>query len=79
MTHGDRDPMQLGALSIASQGAHGLHWVERELNGLPALLVMRGDQVQAAILLAVEESRICGVFMQADPSRLARLSGALRT
>ncbi len=65
--------------ATGAQGLHGLHWVERELNGLPALLVMRGDQVQTAILLAVDASRICGVFMQANPSRLARISAALRT
>jgi RNA polymerase sigma-70 factor, ECF subfamily len=64
--------------AAGAQDALGLRWVERELNGLPALLVVRGDRVQGAILLAVEDSRICGVFMQADPSRLARASALLR-
>jgi RNA polymerase sigma-70 factor (ECF subfamily) len=67
------------AAFLAAAGAQAggdLHWVERELNGLPALLVVRGEQIQAAILLAVEESRIRGVFMQADPTRLAHLSPA---
>lgn len=64
--------------AAGAQGADGLHWVERELNGGPGLLVVRGDQVQAAILLAVEDSRIQGVFMQADPARLARVSALLR-
>jgi hypothetical protein len=40
------------------------------------LLVVRGDRVHAAILLAVEDSRIRGVFMQADPRRLVRATGS---
>ena len=62
--------------AAGSQGGLGLHWVERELNGLPALLVVRGDRVHAAILLAVEDARIRGVFMQADPRRLVRATGS---
>ena len=62
--------------AAGSQDALGLHWVERELNGLPALLVVRGDRVHAAILLAVEDARIRGVFMQADPRRLVRATGS---
>ncbi len=64
--------------AAGAQGALGLRWVERELNGLPALLVVRGDQAQAAILIAVEDARICGVFLQADARRLARLSASVR-
>jgi RNA polymerase sigma-70 factor (ECF subfamily) len=60
------------------QGAEGLRWIERELNGFPGLLVVRGDRVEAAILLSVEDACIRGVFIQADPRRLVRLSSALR-
>lgn len=71
----------VGAAKVAAflaaagpQGTPGLRWIERELNGLPGLLVLRDDYVQAAILLAVEGARISGIFMQADPKRLAHVA-----
>jgi RNA polymerase sigma-70 factor (ECF subfamily) len=47
---------------------------ERELNGRPAILFLRGEEPFAALLLAVAGGRIHRVFFHADRSRLRYLA-----
>lgn len=56
--------------AVTTQGAVGLTTRECELNGQPALLVLRGETPYAAILLSVVDDKIRAIFMQADPVRL---------
>jgi RNA polymerase sigma-70 factor (ECF subfamily) len=56
--------------AAAPQGAHGLVTRECELNGQPAVLVLRDGSPYTAILLSVVNDKIAGVFMHADPGRL---------
>ncbi|MCH9685894.1 MAG: sigma-70 family RNA polymerase sigma factor [Deltaproteobacteria bacterium] len=46
----------------------------RELNGLPALVSSRNDEVIGVLLLDVHDGRIRRVFIQADRQRLRRLA-----
>ncbi|MEX2208089.1 MAG: sigma-70 family RNA polymerase sigma factor [Myxococcota bacterium] len=71
----------LGAAKVAAfvaavtpQGAAGLETRECELNGQPAMLVLRDGQPRTAILLSVVDGRIRFVFMQADPARLGHVT-----
>jgi RNA polymerase sigma-70 factor (ECF subfamily) len=52
-------------------GATSLH--ERELNGQPAIVVLRDGRPVSAILVSVVEGRIRAVFVQSDRSRLTHL------
>jgi RNA polymerase sigma-70 factor (ECF subfamily) len=56
--------------AVAPQGATGLATRECELNGQPAVLVLRDGQPYTAILLSVAGDKITGVFMHADAARL---------
>jgi RNA polymerase sigma-70 factor, ECF subfamily len=56
--------------AAAPQGAKGLVTRECELNGQPAVLVLRDGSPYTAILLSVVNHKIAGVFMHADPDRL---------
>ena len=60
--------------AVTPQGAEGLETRECELNGQPAVLVLRDGQPSAAILLSVSDERIIGVFMHADPARLGHVA-----
>lgn len=55
---------------VTPQGSTGLERRECELNGQPALLLLRDGRPYAAILLSVAGGRIHRVFIQADPLRL---------
>ncbi|MDD9944144.1 MAG: sigma-70 family RNA polymerase sigma factor [Myxococcales bacterium] len=55
------------------QGAADLATQTCELNGQPSALVLRGQGVAAVIQLAIADGRVQGIFMQADPERLARI------
>lgn len=56
--------------AVTSQGAAGLATQECELNGQPAILVLRSGRPYTAILLSVADDRIRAVFIHADPARL---------
>ena len=56
--------------TVTPQGATGLVIRECELNGQPAVLVLRDGRPYTAILLSVAGDRIRGVFIHADPVRL---------
>ena len=43
------------------------------MSGLPAVLVVRGDQPIAALLIEADTDAITGIFIQADPNRLGRV------
>jgi RNA polymerase sigma-70 factor (ECF subfamily) len=58
--------------AVAPQGAEGLSTRECELNGQPAVLILRDGHPYTAILLAVADDAIRGVFIHADPARLPR-------
>ena len=60
--------------TVTPQGAAGLETRECELNGQPALLVLRDGEPRTAILLVVSDAKIRGVFMHADPARLGHVS-----
>lgn len=62
--------------AVTPQGAANLTTQEHELNGQPAILVLRDGQPYTAILLAVADDRIRGIFIQADPRRLGRVGHA---
>src|SRR5262245_12575507 len=55
---------------VTAQGSAGLTRRECDLNGQPALLLLREGRPYAAILLSVAGGRIHRVFIQADPARL---------
>lgn len=63
--------------TVTPQGAAGLTTRECELNGSPAILVLRDGRPYTAILLAVADDRIRGVFLHADPARLRHVGAAL--
>jgi RNA polymerase sigma-70 factor, ECF subfamily len=48
-------------------------FVERQLNGQPAMLAILDSRVLSAMLLSVVDGKIHGVFFQNDPERLQRL------
>lgn len=56
--------------AVTPQGAAGLSTRECELNGQPAVLVLRDGRPYTAILLSVADAKIRGVFIHADPARL---------
>jgi len=56
--------------AVTPQGSANLEARECELNGQPALLVLRDGQPFTAILLSVADSKIRDVFIHADPARL---------
>jgi RNA polymerase sigma-70 factor (ECF subfamily) len=56
--------------AVTPQGAAGLLTQECELNGQPAVLVLRDGRPYTAILLSVADDKIRGVFIHADPARL---------
>jgi RNA polymerase sigma-70 factor (ECF subfamily) len=56
--------------ALASQNAPKRELVERDLNGQPAMLVVRDGRVVLAILVSVSDERIRHVFLQADSTRL---------
>ena len=64
--------------TITPQGSAGLTTRECQLNGGPAILVLRDGRPYTAVLLAVANDEICGAFMQADPARLRRVGEALQ-
>jgi RNA polymerase sigma-70 factor (ECF subfamily) len=59
--------------AVTPQGAAGLVTRECELNGQPAVVVLRDGRPYTAILLAVADDRIRGVFIHADPARLRHI------
>ena len=59
--------------SVAPRGAAGATTRECELNGQPAILVLRDGQSYPAILLSVADDKIRGIFIHADPRRLGRV------
>jgi RNA polymerase sigma-70 factor (ECF subfamily) len=61
--------------AVTPQGAVGSSVRECQLNGQPAVLVMRDGRPYAAILLAVADGRIRQVFIHADPARLRSVTG----
>lgn len=61
---------------VTPQGSTGLSVHECELNGQPAVLVLRDEQPFAAILLSVVNDKICNVFIHADPERLRHVGKA---
>jgi RNA polymerase sigma-70 factor (ECF subfamily) len=56
-------------------GGGALRQEERVLNGRPAVVFFRGEQLFGALLLAVSDGKIRRVFFQADPARLRYLGG----
>jgi RNA polymerase sigma-70 factor (ECF subfamily) len=64
--------------SVTPRGADGLETVERELNGQPAIVVMRDGRASAVISLSVAGQKVRAVFIQADPTRLQRLDEPAR-
>jgi RNA polymerase sigma-70 factor (ECF subfamily) len=62
--------------AVGPSGGAGLAWVERELNGLPAVVVLRDGVPTSVIQVAADGARITGVFIQADPARVRRLAAA---
>ena len=62
--------------AVTPQGSVGLTVRECELNGQPAVLVLRDDRPHSAILLAVSDSKICSLFIHADASRLGHVGHA---
>jgi RNA polymerase sigma-70 factor, ECF subfamily len=59
--------------AVTPQGATGLVTRECELNGQPAVLVLRDGLPYTAILLSVCDDKIRGVFIHADPGRLGHV------
>ncbi len=59
--------------TVAPRGAEGLRTAECELNGQPAVVVLRECQPVTAILVSTDAGRISAVFMHADPDRLSTL------
>ncbi len=59
--------------AVTPQGAAGLVTQECELNGQPAVLVLRDGRPYTAILLSVADDGIRGVFIHADPARLCHV------
>lgn len=56
--------------AVSPQGAADLVTRECELNGQPALLVLRGGRPYTAILISVADDAIRAVFIHADAARL---------
>jgi RNA polymerase sigma-70 factor (ECF subfamily) len=59
-------------VTAAARGGAG-KFEPRELNGQPAIVVYRGDQPFAALLLGVADNKIQRIFFHADPHRLRYL------
>jgi len=60
--------------AVTPQGSRDLEARECELNGQPAVLVLRGGRPYTAILLAVADGLIHRVFIHADPDRLSHVA-----
>jgi RNA polymerase sigma-70 factor (ECF subfamily) len=73
-----RDKVAAFVAAVAPQGAEGLEWAERELNGQPAMLVLRAGRPYTVLMIAVADGRITSIFLQADARRLGRLVVAPR-
>ncbi|MFZ5892558.1 MAG: sigma-70 family RNA polymerase sigma factor [Myxococcota bacterium] len=56
--------------TVTPQGAAGLVTRECELNGQPAVLMLRDGRPYTAILLSIADDTIRAVFIHADPARL---------
>lgn len=56
--------------SVTPQGSGGLGTRECELNGQPAILILRDGRPYTALLLSVAGGKIRTVFIHADPARL---------
>jgi RNA polymerase sigma-70 factor, ECF subfamily len=71
----------LGAIKIAAMiqafmrqdPTRRVSFVERELNGQPAMITLLDSRVLSAMLLSVVDGKIHSVFFQNDPERLLRL------
>ena len=60
---------------ISKQQVSGtLEFVERTLNGEPAIIALSDGVISAAIFVAVADGKIRHVFVQGDPDRLRHLS-----
>lgn len=59
------------------QGAAGLEARSCELNGQPAIALLRDGHPFTVIMIAVADEKIRSVFMQADAGRLRRLGRAI--
>jgi RNA polymerase sigma-70 factor, ECF subfamily len=56
--------------AVGPQAPADVRHVERELNGQPAVVTLRGGRAIAAILLSVADGKIHRIFLQADSTRL---------
>ena len=63
--------------AVTPQGARDLETRACELNGQPALLVLRDGRPYTAILLAVSDGFIARVFIHADPDRLGHVASPI--
>lgn len=57
------------------EGTQGADQRIIDVNGSPALLVLRDGRLFAVVMISVEAGKVRRVFVQADPSRLGRLRG----
>jgi RNA polymerase sigma-70 factor (ECF subfamily) len=71
--HG-RDKVAAFVAAAAPQGADGLELVERELNGQPAVVLLRDGRPIVVLMIAVADQKIASIFFQADALRLGRLA-----
>lgn len=61
--------------AVTPQGANGLALHERDLNGEPAVVVLRDGRLFATISVAVRDGQVSAVFLQADQDRLGHVGG----
>ncbi len=59
--------------SVTPQGSANLTTRECDLNGQPAIIVLRNQRPYTAILLSVADGKIRHVFIHADPARLGHV------
>jgi RNA polymerase sigma-70 factor (ECF subfamily) len=69
-----RDKVAAFVAAVAPQGADGLQVLERELNGQPAVVILRADLPYTVLMIAVLDGKIASLFLQADRDRLRRLA-----
>ena len=74
-----RRPVE-GAERVAGLLIRGLRSVDFEatavwINGSPAICIDAGTAFNAAVSVVVEDRRITGVYVVANPQKLARLDG----
>jgi RNA polymerase sigma-70 factor (ECF subfamily) len=65
-----RGAEHIAAFVAATARESGVRFVERELNGQPALVFFRDGEPVGALLLAVAEGKVQRVFFHADRERL---------